>query len=346
MAWKIILANGAILLGTLVIGGRLFSTSGSNPLPLMVTAGGVLVASALLNAILVHLALVPVADLQRTAERVRDGNPEARTPPSALADPGIDRLRVVFNAMLDQAALLNETQRMRSRMMLDAEERDRERLSDGLWGDTAQTLAAILVQLRLMDQAIARGEDHRSAADSLAVSLRLALADVRRVARVLRPPELDDMGVRTAIEVFARQLTEDSGAGAVDLRIEGSIPDDRLDDRSRLLLFRILQEATRNAIQHAGASRIRIEFATSVSELTATITDDGRGFDSGALLRDGQPGFGVLAMTERARFADGTLTVESRPSRGSRIALQMPLTDSTRTPQPSLSGISVPAVLS
>ncbi len=325
LAWKIIVANGVILLAALAIWGRLLSVTGSRTLPFVVTAGGVLVASALFNAILVHLALIPISDLEETAERVRDGDMKARTPPSPLADPGVDRLRVVFNDMLDKVDGLSEVQRGRSRTVLQSEERDREQISDGLFGDTAQTLAAVLIQLRLLERTVERGEDPRVTSDSVTRNIRMALNDVREVARKLRPPELDELGVRKAIETFGRRLTEQAPVNGAALSIEGEIPEDRMDDLSRIALFRIVQEALRNAVEHAQARSIRIEFTAVGSELRVAVVDDGRGFDSAALFRKGSPGLGVFAMTERARLSEGTLSIDSGDAGGSRVSLSLPL---------------------
>lgn len=325
---KIIIANGFVILVSLLLWERILAVSAQGRGPLAITVAGILLASALLNAILVHLALLPVSDLARIAERVRDGDTSARTPPSPLADPGIDRLRLVFNDMLDQVGRLSEVQRHRSHLMIQAEERDRERMSDGLYGDTAQTLAAVLVQLRLLEHAIERGEDPRKTSDSVTQSIRDALDDVRDVARKLRPPELHDLGVRKAIEAFGREITERDACSQTSLTIEGDLPEHRLDEPSRIALFRIVQEAIRNAVEHAKASTIRIEFSSGPNELRVAVTDDGCGFDSTSPRVSEVVGYGILAMTERARFADGSLSIDSCPSQGSRVSLALPLTDS------------------
>ena len=334
LAWKIIVANGIVLLGALAIWGRLVAGSGWNPMPLAITAAGVLAASALFNAALVRVALQPISDLEATAERVRDGDMAARTPPSPLADPGVDRLRIVFNDMLDQVVRLSEAQRRRSRTVLQAEERDRGQISDGLFGDTAQTLAAVLVQLRLLERAVERGEDPTVTSHYVTRNIRTALNDVREVARRLRPPELDDLGVQKAIETFGRRLVEEGPTRGAELRIEGEVPEDQLDELSRIALFRIVQEALRNAVEHAHAACIRIEFSTADDQLRVAVLDDGRGFDSAALFRNGSPGLGVLAMTERAQLTNGTLSIDSGEVGGSRVSLTLPLSTPSR-PRPT-----------
>lgn len=100
----------------------------------------------------------------------------------------------------------------------------------------------------------------------------------------------------------------------------------RFPEEVELVLFRITREALRNVWQHAQATRaeITVEFAESKTKIT--ITDNGKGFKLpktiGDLARDSK--LGLAGMQERAWLIGGTLTVKSRPGKGTSITVELP----------------------
>jgi signal transduction histidine kinase len=92
-----------------------------------------------------------------------------------------------------------------------------------------------------------------------------------------------------------------------------------------MALYRVAQEAVRNALTHSGASRVDLEVAVLNGNLTVTIADRGRGFSpdsNGALL-----GLGLSGMTERMKDIGGTLRIDSTPGAGTIITATVPLAD-------------------
>ena len=85
-----------------------------------------------------------------------------------------------------------------------------------------------------------------------------------------------------------------------------------------------MQEALNNAVSHAGASRIQIEFRVSRGHLTATVTDNGTGFDPVAV---NHQGLGMAGMRERALVLRSNLLVRSKPGGGTTISVTVPLRD-------------------
>ena len=90
-----------------------------------------------------------------------------------------------------------------------------------------------------------------------------------------------------------------------------------------LCLYRIAQEALRNVIAHAGASRADVRLLRSGDEAELTITDDGSGFDVASSLKRGK-GLGLVSITERARLARGTVSITSESSKGTRVHVRIP----------------------
>jgi signal transduction histidine kinase len=96
---------------------------------------------------------------------------------------------------------------------------------------------------------------------------------------------------------------------------------------TELLLFRIVQEALRNIAKHANATRAAVEIKFDENKITVTISDDGRGFEPpenlGALTPTGK--LGLAGMQERVQLLGGTLNLESRPGKGTRISVETPV---------------------
>ena len=90
-----------------------------------------------------------------------------------------------------------------------------------------------------------------------------------------------------------------------------------------LCLYRIAQEALRNVIAHAGASRADVRLLRTGDHAEITIVDDGKGFDFASSFERGK-GLGLVSITERVRLAGGTVSVESESKKGTRVHARIP----------------------
>jgi signal transduction histidine kinase len=102
------------------------------------------------------------------------------------------------------------------------------------------------------------------------------------------------------------------------LNIEGNL--DNLPEALRLCLYRAIQEAMTNCVKHADATRVTVMVKHDETRVTASVQDDGRGFD--VLVKT--PGLGLLGMTERVRALQGRMSVSSEPGSGTLISLELP----------------------
>ena len=90
-----------------------------------------------------------------------------------------------------------------------------------------------------------------------------------------------------------------------------------------LCIYRIAQEALRNAVKHSGAHKVDVSLTADAEYLYLSVKDTGRGFDIGEARS--RPGLGLASMDERVRLVGGVLTVESHPGQGTRIEARVPL---------------------
>lgn len=203
---------------------------------------------------------------------------------------------------------------------IEAAEEERRRIARELHDDTAQTLVALLMRLSALQR---RPEVEALAEDleALRDGLQDAVEGVRRIARGLRPPELQDVGLAAALRSFVRSLP---ASGKVDLELDGS--EALLGPDRSLAVYRIAQEATSNAIRHAGAERIGvgIRLEPEGRQVRLEVADDGAGFDLEAIESPGG-GLGLIGMEERAQSVGGRLDVDSEPGGGTRVRVYFPV---------------------
>jgi signal transduction histidine kinase len=283
----------------------------------ILAAVAVVVVSVVVNAGLVHLALTPLAELEATARQVAEGDVEARTAPTPLADRGMRGLIEVFNHMLDCLSLNRRRQRELARRVLESEERERQLIAHELYSGTAQTLAGVLVRLRMAERHLTSASN--GSIREIREEVVQALEEVRGVARRLRPPELDELGVRVALEAHARSIGEGK---RMEFDFQGEVPP--LSRESSLALFRIVQEAISNAALHSGADTVRVVFSQEGANVVVEVVDDGRGFDPEETLARAARSLGLFGMHERAGYVQGELSLESGLGRGTRVRVVIP----------------------
>jgi len=224
------------------------------------------------------------------------------------------------------AIVFDMTERARLRAFgagaLHAAEDERVRIARDLHDDTAQRLAALLVRLR-----VARGtadlEKRERFLDELHGEILETADAVRRIARGLRPPSLDEIGFEAAIRALARSIREthdlpveiDTAPGMVETRLRPDV---------ELALYRIVQEALSNVVRHADATRVRIQLERDDERMVLTIEDDGHGFEMERQADPGHRGLGLLGMAERARYLGGRVDIESASGAGTRVTVEVP----------------------
>ncbi|HEX6749736.1 MAG TPA: ATP-binding protein [Longimicrobium sp.] len=327
--YKILIANAVLVLvgtlfGTLVTARFVRDEPGRSLIGVVGLLALIGIAITLaVNAVILRVALRPLDDLERTAARVQRGELDRRAPVSPVADRELERLRRTFNAMLDTAAAYRARLREVAARALSAAEEERKRIARELHDETAQMLAALLIRIRVVRNSRDPAQ-MEPLLDGMREDVSRALEGIRRFARGLRPPALDELGLVPAIEGHARSLEEISGL-AVEVRA-GDVAAD-LPPVAELATYRIVQEALSNVVRHARATRVRVTIARDGERLVVTVEDDGRGFDPQNVISSEGGGLGLFGMKERAGYIGGRVDVDSTPGAGTRVRAEIPLRD-------------------
>jgi signal transduction histidine kinase len=278
--------------------------------------------SLVVNLALVYVALRPLNDLETAAARVSAGDMEARVTPSILADRHVARIGTTLNALLDRLTEDRARVRRLAAQVISAQDEERARVARELHDSTAQILTAVILQL-----GAAAHESSSPPLDARLATLRElaseALEEVRTLAHTMHPRVLDDLGLAAALEWLARQTCAQE---RLDVKV--SVQDDYQPIAEPLasVLYRVAQEALRNAARHAGASKVEILLQHRPGVASLEVSDNGRGFDV-RRAEERRPGMGLFSMRERVALVNGRLVVTSAPGRGTRVTATVPVTN-------------------
>lgn len=193
-------------------------------------------------------------------------------------------------------------------------EEERQRIAGDIHDDPVQKMVALKMRLELLGKAHPHLPGISEAKDSVLVAIR----GLRHLLFDLRPPVLDEQGLVPALRAFLenaegtfRWVVED------DLAVQPS-------PQTRLILYRIAQEALTNVRKHASADHVRVRLSESEGGVAMEIVDDGVGFQPQDALVAAPGHMGLAAMRERAEMAGGRCELHSLPGQGTTLDVWMP----------------------
>jgi signal transduction histidine kinase len=211
----------------------------------------------------------------------------------------------------------HELQELSARLV-DVQEKERRSISRELHDEVGQSLEALLVDAgRLSKLVPAESTIVQEQIARIKSVTENAVNTVRNIALLLRPSMLDDLGLTSALEWQAREISRRSEM-EVDVQSDG-VSDD-LDDERKICIYRLAQEALNNAAKHSLAANATVRVAQTADRISIEVADNGKGFDLQRVR-----GVGLLGMEERVKRLGGTLIIVSRPGSGTSIKAELPL---------------------
>ena len=241
---------------------------------------------------------------------------------NALAERARASFDEVNHSLQEQRRLRQELQSVAQRL-LTVQEDERRTLSRELHDDIGQSITAIkLAATSLNDEEIGGDPAQRhEILDELVAIADQTVLKLRNLSLLLRPPQLDSLGLEPALRGQVARLARNTG---LDIQLQVASADARLPADVELACFRIAQEALTNAARHAGAREVRVDVDYAQDGdgdlLVLRVSDDGRGLEPG---RPG--GIGLMTMRERASQLGGSVVVEPRSGGGTVVVALLPL---------------------
>lgn len=224
-------------------------------------------------------------------------------------------------------------QRRLANGLLRAMEADRTRVA----AEMDHAISPLVVAAKFMIEDALRRLDEGSPSEGVDLlngatgRLIQALTELQRVATVLRPRMLDDLGLLPTLHWLCRGFVQSYQAIRVDQQL--NVGEAEVPARLKLVIFRVVEEALANVAQHANSSEVQVVLMRAAEELLLSVQDNGDGFDA-AQYRTGQrlSGLGLAIMQKRVEATGGRLTVQAKPSGGARVRASWPLVSRVRQP--------------
>ncbi|HEY5998839.1 MAG TPA: ATP-binding protein [bacterium] len=246
------------------------------------------------------------AELRRTNEQLRVEIEQRRRTEERLQETGKQIQRLSFN-------------------LLDAQEKERKRISTELHDELGQALTVMKLRMRVIERGL--GQDQRAVREECAGLLEYIdeiIENVRRIALDLSPTVLEDLGLTAALHWLVDNLP--SGP---ELTVASSVADidQLLPHEHWISAYRAVQEALTNVVKHAGARTLSLDIHLRDGAVVFSVEDDGRGFDpDGAAVRKTPPRqLGLRTLVERITLIGGVVQVRSREGQGTRITFSLPV---------------------
>lgn len=180
---------------------------------------------------------------------------------------------------LNVRRLANQQLSILNQQIIDSQENERHRVSRELHDGVNQLLVAAKYRLDNVSKETDDGKKEQEL-DASKDAMELAIVELRRISRDLRPPQLDDLGLVAGIEAFINDLRERS---QLELIFEHDIEGVDLLPEVETTLYRVMQEALHNVEKHADAQGVDVVMQREGKQLILTVSDDGKGISTKAL---------------------------------------------------------------
>ena len=249
--------------------------------------------------------------------------------PKTLTRQQIDHLQKLSNQAIKLLELRKKNQQLEelrkadqkaqqkivTAAVIEAQEREREQISQELHDNVNQVLTTV----RLYNEFCLYREFKRELLEKSVHYLGTAVKEIRVLCRQLSTSGIKDLHLADSVLELAQSVTN---TGKVALTVDmKAIEDLEISRELHLSTYRILQELLTNVVKHSEASKAQVTFTHTGETLTLQVTDDGKGFDATSM----RNGIGITNIRTRAESQNGTFTFHSTPGQGSTFIITFPL---------------------
>jgi len=226
-----------------------------------------------------------------------------------------------LSAVMAEARRTQDSLRRISGSLIEAQEQERHRIARELHDDVVQRLALLSLELEGVQEDIPDlASEFRTRIGTLQNETQRITDDVQLLSHELHSSKLEYLGIVEATKVLCKEF---GGRQKVEIDFQSHDVPTALPTELSLSLFRVVQEALRNATKHSGVKRFEVRLWGSRGEIHISISDLGAGFNTETAMKS--TGLGLTSMQERLRLVHGEISIKSQPGGGTTIHARVPL---------------------
>lgn len=215
--------------------------------------------------------------------------------------------------------LETEKKLMATEAVLKGEEQERTRLAKDLHDGLGGMLSGIKYSLHTMKGNLIMTPENQQAFERSMDMLDSSIKEMRRVAHNMMPEALVRFGLDTALKDFCNDINQ---SGALQVRYQSiGLADEVLDQTVAITIYRIVQELISNTMKHAAAKTAIVQVTKANGQLSVTVEDDGKGFNT--IILNQSKGIGWTNIQHRVDFLKGKLDVNSQPGNGTSVHIEL-----------------------
>ncbi|MCY7293676.1 MAG: sensor histidine kinase [Ferruginibacter sp.] len=204
--------------------------------------------------------------------------------------------------------------------VMDAEEAERKRIATDLHDGVGQIMSAAKMNLSAFEHHTKfQTDEQRQYFQKIISLIDSGCKEVRSVSHNMMPNALLKNNLSEAINEFISKL--DNKTLKVHLHSEGF--EEPFDTSIETVLYRVIEECVNNVIKHSEASVLDISLVRESNEITATVEDNGKGFEVNKNTYN--DGIGLKNIITRVEFLKGTVDFTSAPGKGTLVAIYIPV---------------------
>jgi signal transduction histidine kinase len=213
-----------------------------------------------------------------------------------------------------------DKQKLVAQAVVNAQEKERAEIGKELHDNVNQILSTAKLYLEL-----AKNDHHEriSLITRSTDNISDAINEIRNISRSLVPASVGDLGLIESIQDLVENIKATRKLG-VEFYHYGKI-DRILDEKRKLMLFRIIQEQVNNVLKHANANNLIIALVSDGANIDLTISDDGNGFEPESVRS--KKGVGLSNITSRAELFNGKVNITSAPEQGCTLNINIPISN-------------------
>lgn len=220
--------------------------------------------------------------------------------------------------MLQRLSASSDENRSLAARLMQSQEEQSIRIARELHDGVNQKLTFFSIALSAMKRR--SPANLHPAIDEIEHGVRGLIDEVRGISHSLHPAVLEHVGIAGALDDLVKVI-EGKWQGEISLRFDVDPDMGPLERERALCLYRVAQEAVSNAVQHSGASGMKVELVARRDRWRLRVSDNGQGF--APLEAGSRSGLGLQSMKERVKSADGRMYIRSRPGLGTSVTVEM-----------------------